>query len=277
MLTIVDSPSTFAPVSSEAPTLGLLTGPAIEASAGEGTGAHVSSLRIAGGGYRAALFHLGALTRLNDLGLLSEIDTVGATGGGSILAALLAARVPWPLHGAFPEWPEAVAAPMREIAGSGPIAGRATDSTAEERYARELAAAMGASLPERPRFVFGAAGLALGEMSVQREPGMADVVNWHIGDSVAWPGYDAALVEDVIAVVRTGLDSFDGGERAVLENHGYLVADAALRRRGLASADAELPTPPFPSWMDEGRVRMALAASSRRSRLGRLHRRLGSP
>jgi hypothetical protein len=225
-------------------------------------------LSLSGGGYRAALFHLGALTRLNELGLLARVDTVGAVAGGSILAALLAARVPWPLHGAFPEWPEAVAGPMREIAGRRPIAGRGADSAREERYARELAASLGAELPERPRFVFGGAGLALGRMPVEVE-GEADGVSWKIGDTVGWPGYDAALVEDVIAAVRTDLDVFDEGEQAVLENHGYLLADAALRERGLAAAERGEPTPPFPKWMDEARVRVALAASSRRTRPGR--------
>jgi NTE family protein len=57
-------------------------------------------LCLSGGGFRAALFHLGALTRLNELGLLAETETIVAVAGGSILAALLAARVPWPLQGA---------------------------------------------------------------------------------------------------------------------------------------------------------------------------------
>ena len=73
------------------------------------------ALWLAGGGFRAALFHLGALTRLNELGLLARTGTVGAVAGGSIVAALLATRVPWPLHGAYRDWPEQVAEPLREI------------------------------------------------------------------------------------------------------------------------------------------------------------------
>jgi patatin-like phospholipase len=275
-LTNANDRFSFAAVSSEVPTLGLLAGPAIGTSQGEATtDPHGSTLRIGGGGYRAALFHLGALTRLNELGLLSQVDTVGAVGGGSILAALLAARVPWPLNGPFAEWAEAVAAPMREIAASGQIIGRAGDPTQTERYARELAASMGAALPERPRFVFGGAGLALGKMVGEEEAGAPEGVSWRIGDAVGWQGYDAALVEDVIAAVRTELDIFDVGEQAVLENHGYLLVDAALRKRELAPAGQ--PTPPFPNWMDEAKVRVALAASSRRSRRGRLRHRGGRP
>lgn len=94
--------------SSESPTVGRL-GRSGSGNRGE------KSLWLSGGGYRAALFHLGALTRLNELGLLAGIDTVGAIGGGCILAALLATQVTWPLHGCYREWPERVVEPMRAI------------------------------------------------------------------------------------------------------------------------------------------------------------------
>ncbi len=74
--------------SAESLTLGRLGGLAPgEADRGE------KALWLSGGGYRAALFHLGALTRLNELGLLAQTGTVGAVSGGSIVAALLATRV----------------------------------------------------------------------------------------------------------------------------------------------------------------------------------------
>ena len=74
------------------------------------------ALWLSGDGYRAALFHLGALTRLNELGLLAQVGTVGAVSGGSIVAAVLATRVPWPLQGTYRDWEERVAEPMRAIA-----------------------------------------------------------------------------------------------------------------------------------------------------------------
>jgi hypothetical protein len=76
--------------------------------------------------------------------------------------------------------------------------------------------------------------------------------------------------------VRTDLDSFGEAEQAILENHGYLLADAALRERGLATAggiETLPPDPPHPGWMSEARVREALAASGRRTRVGRLRPR----
>jgi NTE family protein len=49
-------------------------------------------LCLSGGGYRAMLFHLGALWRLNQLGYLAKLDRVSSVSGGSITAAALARR-----------------------------------------------------------------------------------------------------------------------------------------------------------------------------------------
>jgi NTE family protein len=53
-----------------------------------------STLGIAfsGGGFRATLFGLGSLWRLNDAGLLGKLDRVTSVSGGSILAGVLASR-----------------------------------------------------------------------------------------------------------------------------------------------------------------------------------------
>ena len=48
------------------------------------------ALCFSGGGYRAALFHLGATRRLNEVGLLSNVDTYTSVSGGSIFASLIA-------------------------------------------------------------------------------------------------------------------------------------------------------------------------------------------
>lgn len=56
-----------------------------------------TALCLSGGGFRAALFHLGALRRLNELGMLGQLRTVSAVSGGSIPAMLLAdPRLEWP-------------------------------------------------------------------------------------------------------------------------------------------------------------------------------------
>jgi len=51
-------------------------------------------LALSGGGFRAALFHVGALLRLNELGLLPRLSEVSSVSGGSITAAVLARA--WP-------------------------------------------------------------------------------------------------------------------------------------------------------------------------------------
>ena len=47
------------------------------------------ALCLSGGGYRAMLFHAGAIMRLNELGLLHEFKRVSSVSGGSITAAVL--------------------------------------------------------------------------------------------------------------------------------------------------------------------------------------------
>ena len=48
------------------------------------------ALCLSGGGYRAMLFHVGALWRLNEVGYLSKLSRVSSVSGGSITAGVLA-------------------------------------------------------------------------------------------------------------------------------------------------------------------------------------------
>ena len=128
------------------------------------------ALCLSGGGYRAALFHLGALRRLNELGVLSRVTLVSSVSGGSVLAAHLATRVrPWPAAGeAYQRWSE-VEASFRKIARTdvrtGPVLRRfllpwnwfrpSTQAEALERnYERHLTRLSLAELPKHPEFIF---------------------------------------------------------------------------------------------------------------------------
>ncbi len=51
-----------------------------------------TALCLSGGGYRAMVYHLGALKRLNEAGWLPRIDLVSSVSGGSITASVLASR-----------------------------------------------------------------------------------------------------------------------------------------------------------------------------------------
>src|SRR5690349_24069034 len=51
-------------------------------------------LSLSGGGFRATLFHLGAIRRLNEFGILPKLTTVSSVSGGSIMNGFLATRLP---------------------------------------------------------------------------------------------------------------------------------------------------------------------------------------
>src|SRR5262245_5944107 len=154
-----------------------------EAQVVAGTPAGVPDQRLAlclsGGGFRAALFHLGALRRLNELGILSQVDTVAAVSGGSILAAHLATRVqPWPSPGtAFDQWQPKVEGPFHRFVRSdirtGPLLRRyllpwnwfrpsAPMQALEAHYHKHLTVLLLGDLPDRPAFVFCATNLVNG-------------------------------------------------------------------------------------------------------------------
>ena len=52
------------------------------------------ALAVSGGGYRAMLYHVGALAKLNDAGMLADVAVVSSVSGGSIAAGMLARA--WP-------------------------------------------------------------------------------------------------------------------------------------------------------------------------------------
>jgi hypothetical protein len=76
-------------------------------------------LCLSGGGYRAMLFHVGALWRLNKLGWLRLLSFVSSVSGGSITAGLLAVK--WrDLHfgddSVAANFPAEIAGPLRTLA-----------------------------------------------------------------------------------------------------------------------------------------------------------------
>jgi NTE family protein len=70
-----------------APSIEPVTSAAPEPAGGPRPGI---ALCLSGGGYRAMIFHLGALWRLNQLGFLKKLARVSSVSGGSITAGVLA-------------------------------------------------------------------------------------------------------------------------------------------------------------------------------------------
>src|SRR5579871_1326316 len=72
-------------------------------------------LSLSGGGFRAALFHLGALRRLHEFGIVPRLTTISSVSGGSILNGFLASRLPRPLPSTIADFQEDVSKPFRQF------------------------------------------------------------------------------------------------------------------------------------------------------------------
>jgi NTE family protein len=81
-------------------------------------------LALSGGGYRAMLFGLGSVWRLNELGWLRKIDIITSVSGGSILNGVLAtrwSRLNWTPHGdgwVATNFAPEIVAPVRSVAAT---------------------------------------------------------------------------------------------------------------------------------------------------------------
>jgi NTE family protein len=148
------------------------------------------ALCLSGGGYRAMLFHLGALWRLNDAGYLPRLARVSSVSGGSITAGVLA--LAWPKlgfddHGVAARFGAEVAEPLHRLAGrtidfpaiiTGLLLPRVTvaDRVAAA-YRRHLfggATLQDLSDPPAPRFVLDATNISSGALWRFAKPYMRD-------------------------------------------------------------------------------------------------------
>ena len=78
------------------------------------------ALCLSGGGYRAMLFHVGALWRLNDLGFLKKLARVSSVSGGSITSGALGmnwSRLSFDAAGVASNFEQMLVTPIRSLAG----------------------------------------------------------------------------------------------------------------------------------------------------------------
>lgn len=129
-------------------------------------------LALSGGGFRAMLFHVGALWRMNELGLLDQLARISSVSGGSLTAGRLAVR--WRslnFHdGVATNFNDEVAQPLLRFSGRLVdlpsalcvlIPGLSSARVAASFYARHLVGrATLQDLPDEPRFVFNSTHLA---------------------------------------------------------------------------------------------------------------------
>lgn len=148
------------------------------------------ALCLSGGGYRAMVFHVGALWRLNEAGMLPDLGRVSSVSGGSITAGVLGmnwAELDFDTHGVAGAFEEQVVEPIRQMASTtidrgsvltGLMLPGSVSSRLANRYRKTLFADRTlADLPadnEGPRFVFNATNLQSGVLWRFSRPYMAD-------------------------------------------------------------------------------------------------------
>jgi NTE family protein len=162
------------------------------------------ALCLSGGGYRAALFHLGALRRLNELGILPKLDMLASVSGGSILAGHLATYMkPWPSAGQpFADWQSAIEDKflplMRRNIRTWPVLKRfllpwnwfrpSTQVFAlEAEYHKYLTDLKLSHLPDKPKFVFCATDLVNGVLWVFEKGRIGSYAAGYLKTGDQWP------------------------------------------------------------------------------------------
>jgi len=380
-------------------------------------------LSLSGGGFRATLFHLGAIRRLDEFGVLQHVDTLSSVSGGSILNGFLSSRLKGSISAGIANFGNEVSAPVREfcaqdirrwLALEAVIPGTHNSAALAKRYDENLTNGMTlAAIPKTPIHIFSATDLAYGvnwmfkqaecgdyqagffqtpptwklgtaiaasscfppvfkPMNLNLDPaalkggrvppgpvrdkcvreitfsdgGVYDNLglepiwkdhdyvlasdggalfsvggdtgfSWEVGRYIAIPenqalavrkrwlisnfiaretngpnygingtywgiggacsdyginhGYSKDLATNYIATIRTDLDSFSEAEASVLENHGYWLADAAIRTHvpGLIFVDppVQIPNPEWPADAED-KIKESLRDSRKRTLLG---------
>jgi NTE family protein len=149
-----------------------------------------TALCLSGGGYRAMLFHVGALWRLNEVGYLPQLRWVSSVSGGSITAGVLGAGwrdLRFDDHGVATRFDDVLVKPVRRLAATtidvgAVLGGLLPRSTAGERVAGVYDRLLfhGRTLQDLPadddgpRFVLNATNLQSGALWRFSRPYMAD-------------------------------------------------------------------------------------------------------
>lgn len=151
------------------------------------TGGETTALCLSGGGYRAMLFHLGALWRLNEFGWLPRLRLISSVSGGSIAAGVLAKHwttLAFDANGVAGNFKETVAADLLKLAGKtidiwAVLRGLLSRESIGEQVARAYAKHLFdertlQDLPDDPWFVINATSLQSGVLWRFAKDYMAD-------------------------------------------------------------------------------------------------------
>ena len=145
-------------------------------------------LALSGGGFRAALFHLGTLWRINEMAMLTGLSAISAVSGGSIVAGSLGIR--WRRlsfrNGIAENFTKQVAEPILAFCGENVdvqsfVIGLFAGTSALERfYEKHLVGETTLQdLPDAPEFIFNAYHLETGRNWIFSK---ARTHTWRVGD-----------------------------------------------------------------------------------------------
>ena len=146
------------------------------------------ALCLSGGGYRAMVFHVGLLWRLNEVGLLPKLDRISSVSGGSITAGVLATRwkaLSFDAAGVATNFVEQFVTPLRKMAhvgidvkavllGALPFGDSVSDRVAAAYREHLFGDATLQDLPDQPRFVLNATNLESGVLLRFSKPYLGD-------------------------------------------------------------------------------------------------------
>lgn len=146
-----------------------------------------AALCLSGGGYRAMVFHIGAIWRLYETGRLQTLKRISSVSGGSITAGVLALgwnRLMAPAAPGRAVFEREFVAPLRQLAGETIDAesvilgiilpGKISDRIAAAYDKHLFRGATLQDLPDEPRFVINATNVQSGVLWRFMKPYMAD-------------------------------------------------------------------------------------------------------
>lgn len=134
------------------------------------------ALALSGGGFRATLYHCGALMRLNELGYLTKVTRMSSVSGGSIASGMLAAA--WPRlrekDGVLVNLDAEVVAPLRAfcrrsidtaaVGWGALLPGKSIGDVLADAYDDMFKGITLQDLPGSPQFLFNATNLQTGRL-----------------------------------------------------------------------------------------------------------------
>jgi len=225
----------------------------------------LTGLAVSGGGFRATLFHLGTLWRLNELGYLPKLDRISSVSGGSITTGLLAVkwrRLQW-ANDVATNFREEIVAPLREFCArsiDAPAIGqgallpwRDVSEVIERGYLGLLGPATLQDLLDRPRFIFNTTNFMTGvdfrfskpyagDYRIGQIPTPRFTVALAVTASSAFPPFLSPVIRPVDPTLFRRVEGADLYDKAEYRKRLFLTDGGAYDNLGLETLEKRCRT-----------------------------------